>query len=242
MLNIESFVVSPFSQNSRILYDNQEKKAVVIDPGADIPRLTSFLVEKELKVQKIFLTHSHIDHVAGLKEFLTSIKNDSLADDLKTFGSLIEKEMRSRIELQAEMFGLNPTEYQNAPEPDIYLEGGEEVSFLNYKFKVLHTPGHSPGHLVFFLKEGTTWIRSGDLGNDKETSSAPVLIAGDTVFKNSVGRVDLPGSKPDDLIKSIKEKITTLPDNTVILSGHMEDTILLSEKNSNPFFKEFSII
>lgn len=126
--------------------------------------------------------------------------------------------MRSSISGQAMMFGLSAKDYQDCPEPDQYLQDGDELLVGNFKIKALFTPGHSPGHLSFFI-----------------AGERPTVISGDSLFKGSIGRTDLPGGNHRLLIKSIENKLLTLPENTIVLPGHGPDTTIFNEKNRNPF-------
>lgn len=224
-IHIKTLVVTPFQQNCRIIIDEAKNIGVIIDPGGEIEKVLEAV--GDTSIEAIWLTHSHIDHVAGLSKLLESIP-------VPVYGHKGEKEMRNRIADQAQMFGLNPNEYQNAPEPSNYIDEGDRLMLGDLSAKVLFTPGHAPGHLCFYFDEANvkeTWIGH----NIEEKFTAPVLVAGDTLFRNSIGRTDLPGSVHEDLINSIKSKIFSLSDETVVLSGHGPNTTVGYEKQTNPF-------
>lgn len=213
MIEILTIQVSPLQQNCRILLDTASKQAVVVDPGAEADRILGILTKKGVSCAEIWLTHSHLDHCGGV------------ADLKKATGALVrahavESVMRAKVEEIAAMYGLPKGIFKNCAEPDSNLSGGETLNFAGANFEVRFTPGHSPGHVVFYCAEGN------------------FLLAGDTVFAGSVGRTDLPGGSHQQLIASIREHILTLPDNVRILSGHGPDTLVGTERRSNPFLEE----
>lgn len=226
---IKTLLVTPFQQNCRLLIDRSSNKSVVVDPGGDVPSILDLIDKLKLDVEGIWLTHSHIDHVAGVAEL-----KKYLGEGSKLYGHKKEELMRSRIVDQAKMFGLDSREYQNSPEPDVYIDEGDELFVGALKAKVIFTPGHSPGHVSFYFEPKETLIEWLGYGED-EKSVAPILIAGDTLFRNSIGRTDLPGSVHGDLINSIKSKLFRLSDETVVLSGHGQNTTIGYEKRTNPF-------
>ncbi len=209
-LEILKIPVTDFAQNCRIMFSPQSLNAVIIDPGGEGSKILKICAEKKLKVKEIWLTHSHLDHCGGVFDIVEKTS-------AKLYGSEIEKVMRAQLENILVSYGISHSDMKNCPEPDIYLKGGEMLKFENVEFEVLFTPGHSPGHLCFYNKD------------------AKMLIAGDTVFDSSIGRTDLPGGDHQTLIKSIKEKILTLPDNVKILPGHGPDTSVKKERDTNPF-------
>lgn len=228
MLKIFQKIVSPFQQNARILANKE--KAVIVDPGDNASELLAILKNKKLLCESIIITHSHIDHVGALSE-LWGLINDYQSFPISVYAHKEGKFMRESIRMLAAHYGLNG--FENAPEPTHYLEDGDLVTLLGYQFEVSFTPGHSPDHLVFFLEQGPVKNLSTDL--DSEETTDPILLAGDCVFKNSIGRTDLPGGDYNQLINSINSKILTLPENTRILSGHGPNTNLGTEKKNNQF-------
>ncbi len=212
-MRIETVVVTPFQQNARILIDEQSGDAVIVDPGGDVAQLIDWCADQKVKISKILLTHAHIDHAGGVKKLLSRLAPHQA--QLYAHGE--GRELRQSIAMQATMFGLSPQEYENCPEPDVVLSEGDDFAVGDSVGKVLFTPGHSPGHIsIYFAKEKQ-------------------VIAGDALFAGSIGRTDLPGGDHRTLIRSIREKLLTLPDDTVVLSGHGPNTTIGRERKSNPF-------
>jgi hydroxyacylglutathione hydrolase len=219
MLVIETIPVTPYEQNCRILFFAKSKEAVIIDPGGEVKKIFAFMDSRELKLNSIWLTHSHLDHCGGVQEVLDRYK-------CPLYGHKNEQFLRANVEKIASMYGLPREGLKNCPEPDVYISGGEKLAVSdseegkdNY-WQTVFTPGHSEGHLCFY------------------NQSLETLICGDTVFRGSIGRTDLPGGNLKTLLKSIKQNIFPLPDSTRLLSGHGFDTTLAAEKASNPYFRD----
>jgi hydroxyacylglutathione hydrolase len=213
MFDIEVIEVTPFFQNTRVLIPRGGRDAVVVDPGGDVDKILSLLETRGATCREIWLTHSHLDHcggVAGLKQATGALLRAHEGERL----------MRSKVVEIATMYGVSTAGMENCPEPDISLTEGDTLTFGEDQFEVLFTPGHSPGHLCFYHAESHT------------------LIAGDTLFHGSIGRTDLPGGDHATLMRSIKEKILTLPDDTKVLAGHGPDTTVGRERVHNPFLND----
>lgn len=210
MLKIVPIEVTPLGQNARILFSSETHKARVVDPGGDVALILNHLDTLHARCEEIWLTHSHFDHCGGV-----ALLKEATGAVLKAHR--IENVMRSHVEQIVELYGLPKDGMRNCPEPDEYIDEGDVLSLDGYTFQVLHTPGHSPGHLCFYQK------REG------------ILIAGDTLFNLSIGRTDLPGGDHETLFRSLEEKILVLPDATQVLPGHGPDTTIGFEKKNNPF-------
>ncbi|WP_295809651.1 MBL fold metallo-hydrolase [uncultured Nitratireductor sp.] len=203
--------VTPFQQNCTILFDEEEKNGVVVDPGGDLDRIRAAIDDNAIAIEAIWLTHGHIDHAGGamdLKDALGVPLIGPHEDD---------RELLSNLENQARMFGLDQT-VRNVT-PDRYLHEGETLSFGEHVFEVLHCPGHAPGHVVFFNRE------------------AAFAHVGDVLFNGSVGRTDLPGGDHDALIRSIKQKLLPLGDDIGFLCGHGPGGRFGDERRTNPFLR-----
>jgi hydroxyacylglutathione hydrolase len=210
-LNAGIIPVTPFQQNCTILFDTDDKSAVVVDPGGDVDRILSAIEQNGLKVKEIWLTHGHIDHAGGAMELKEALGVEIVgphADDAPLLANL---------ENQAKMFGLAGA-VRNCT-PDRYLTEGETVSFGGHVFEVLHCPGHAPGHVVYFNRP------------------ANFAHVGDVLFAGSIGRTDLPGGNHDQLIASIKEKLFPLGDDVGFICGHGPGGRIGEERRTNPFLR-----
>ncbi len=210
MIQIQSFVFSPFAENTYVLYDDTQE-AVIIDPGCNSPQehqtLTDFIEENQLKVVKLLNTHCHLDHVFG-NQFV----KDTYGVDLY----IHEKDLPilQSAKMAAQMYGVKPFV---ASEADHFLEEGDQVSFGDSELEVIFVPGHAPGHIAFV------------------SQAQKFAISGDVLFQMGIGRYDLPGCNYDDLMKSIREKLLQLGDDFEIYPGHGPSTQIGFEKANNPF-------
>ncbi len=203
--------VTAFAQNCTILWCEDTLEAAVVDPGGDIEEIVAAAERKSLKIVKILLTHGHVDHVAGTK---------ALKDKLEVPVEGPHKEdafLLEQLPETARGYGFPP-----APSftPDRWLADGETVSFGNVTLDVLHCPGHTPGHVVFF--------------NAKER----VAIVGDVLFQGSVGRTDFPRGNSKDLINSIRTKLWPLGDDVVFIPGHGPLSSFGDERKTNPYVRD----
>ncbi|OYW58956.1 MAG: hypothetical protein B7X99_10580 [Rhizobiales bacterium 17-65-6] len=207
-LQIAIVPVTPFQQNCSILWCTATNKAAVIDPGGDLPRIRSALAETGVEVEKVLLTHGHVDHASAAKELAESldvpIEGPHRADQFLIDG----------LPAMAAQYGFPPA---RAFTPERYLEEGETVTVGKLTLDVLHVPGHTPGHLVFVHPD------------------SGIAIVGDTLFQGSIGRTDFPYGDHDLLISGIVEKLLPLGDRTVCLPGHGAVTSIGDEKARNPF-------
>ena len=212
-MNIKQFTFNPWQENSYVIYDETGECALV-DMGCtstqDHQILANFIEEKDLKVKYILNTHLHIDHVLGNHHVKETYKAPILAHENDEF--LLEN-----AGVFAEQIGFKLD--QKPPAVDRYIDEGEIIEIGNIKLKILHVPGHSPGSLVYY----------------SETDG--ILLSGDVLFYESIGRTDLIYGNHSALIKSITNKIFALPDNTKVYPGHGPQTTIEHEKCSNPYLK-----
>lgn len=203
----EIVVVGPLGVNCFILGCEETREGVVVDPGADAGRILARVRALGLTIRTVINTHGHFDHVGGNKEVLeaTGARLMIHRDDVHFL---------SRAADVAANYGLTT---ENSPPPDELLEDGMTVTFGKHTLKVLHTPGHTPGGCCLLLE-----------GEGK-------VITGDTLFAESVGRTDFPGSSHEALITSIRTKLLTLPDGTQVFPGHGEASSIGREKRYNPY-------
>jgi len=208
-LSAEIVPVTPFQQNCCILYDTEAKTGVVVDPGGDVDKIVAAIEAAGMAIEAIWLTHGHIDHAGGAMELKERLGVDIVGPHRD------DAFLLSGLEAQAQMFGVGGA-VRNCT-PDRWLEEGETVGFAGHIFEVLHTPGHAPGHVVFFHRQ------------------AKFLHAGDVLFAGSIGRTDLPGGDHAALIRSIKQKVLPLGDDVGFICGHGPGGRLGDERRTNPF-------
>ncbi len=211
MLNVKTFEFSPFSENTYLLWDEATLEAAVIDPGCFDPfeekELAEFIEEKELQLKYCINTHCHIDHIFGSRFIKSNYKAEYYAPEH-------DIPLLKHADKQAETFGL---EIKKPPLPDKYLDEQQILKIGEWELQCLFTPGHTPGEYCLYFP------------------AAGICFTGDVLFKESIGRTDLWGGNPDTLIASIKEKLLTLPDETIIYPGHGEESTIGYEKKHNPF-------
>jgi hydroxyacylglutathione hydrolase len=209
---VTKIVVTPLEQNCRILTSNGSKKEVVIiDPGGDVSQIIEVLSRDNLSPTSIWLTHSHLDHCGAVADLLSAYPSCLL------YGHKSERVFRNLVEQNAKAYGMTTSGFKNCPEPSRYFREGDVLFCGDESFKVLFTPGHSPGHLCFYHARRN------------------LLFAGDTLFAGSVGRSDLPLGDEAVLLRSIHSQLLVLPDSTHVLPGHGSDTTIGKERLSNPF-------
>lgn len=210
MLQVRSFAFNPFQENSFVLFD-ETKECVVVDPGCsdeeENSQLADFIQKENLQVKLLLNTHCHIDHVLG-NRFVKETYHVRLLIH-KT-----EEPVLKAAEVYAPSYGFHNYQHQPA---DAYMEDGDVVKFGNQSLQVLFVPGHSPGHVAFYSEPNR------------------LVIGGDVLFYNSIGRTDLPGGNHQMLINSIHTKLFTLPDHVKVYPGHGPETTIGFEKRTNPF-------
>lgn len=203
----EVFPVGMLQCNCSIFGDEQTREAIVIDPGADVSKIVEILERHALKVKAIVITHAHFDHIGGAEKLraLTGAPVWMNGSD-----EMIAKS----LPLQCALFGVPQAKN---PGIDFKAKEGDVLTVGDAAFQVLHTPGHTPGSVGLYVP------------------SEGMLVAGDTLFFESIGRTDLPGGSGKKIIQSIHEKIFTLPEETIVLPGHGRNTTVAHEKRFNPF-------
>lgn len=222
MLHVKSFTFSPIRENTYLVY-NDAGDTCIIDPGCYSEYERQMLannIEQEKLVPRLLLnTHCHLDHVFGLDWAATKYR-------LTPHIHFSEKLMLDRAPISGEMWNLPFKGYSG---PLNWLKEGERIKLGDDELQVIYAPGHSPGHVCFFYdpkKQGAF-----------TTSKTPFIIAGDVLFKESIGRTDLPGGNYQTLIESIREQLFVLPDDTIVYPGHGDATTIGYEKKYNPFLQ-----
>lgn len=202
--------VTPFEQNCSLLICEETNKAAIVDPGGDVQRILDAVKQENVVVDKVILTHGHLDHVGGAQ---------CLAQELNVAIIGPEKEdlfWLESLEAQSQRFGFP---LHNSFLPEKWLEEGEIIHIGNIELQVLHIPGHTPGHIALF-----------DAKSQK-------VIVGDILFCGAIGRSDFPRGNQNQLIRGIKSKLLTLPPSTQVYPGHGPTTSIAQEKKTNPFLR-----
>ncbi len=195
--------------NCSVIGDEVSHEALVIDPGDDIGEIVSILERHHLKVKMIVITHAHIDHIGGAAKLrkLTGAP---------VYMHEADKMLSDRLDMQAAWLGMETPE---DPGIDVAAQEGDILRAGSLEAQVLHTPGHTPGSISLYMP------------------AESLVLAGDTLFQGSVGRTDLPGGDAAQIARSIRGKLYTLPENTVVVPGHGENTSIGEERRSNPFVR-----
>nr|WP_106790332.1 MBL fold metallo-hydrolase [Massilistercora timonensis] len=205
-MKIEKFVTGIISTNCYLVSNEETRQAVIIDPAA-VPRALTETVEREnLEIQAVLLTHGHFDHILGL---------DTLLKLWQVPVYVEEEDQEILMDTQLNQSAIYTAGYTFSGARSV--RDGEVLSLAGYDFQVYHTPGHTRGGCCYYVE------------------SEHVLFSGDTLFQNSVGRTDFVNSSTSDLIRSIREKLLPLPDDTVVYPGHMGETTIGHERKYNPF-------
>ncbi|SFD28678.1 Glyoxylase, beta-lactamase superfamily II [Chitinophaga sp. CF118] len=210
MLEIQCLTFNPFQENTYLVI-NEKKDCIIIDPGCyfeeERKELLTYIEKEGLNVTRLLNTHCHLDHIFG---------NRLVA---KTYGVGLEMHILDKIVLDRspEIGKMYNVPFEPSPEPIRYLEAGEKIKLGDDELEVLLTPGHSPGSVCFYC------------------AGQQLLIGGDVLFYQSIGRTDLPGGSHQTLINSIREKLFVLPDEVIVYPGHGQSTTIGFEKKNNPF-------
>lgn len=219
---IETFVMTPFQQNTRIVACEATRKAMCIDPGEQSDELVNFITDNDFELQTIALTHGHLDHVGGTAALAKSFPNAEILlheGDEDLYYGLPQQPLFMGI--QSHQMKAMGFEYEPPPRLTRSWRHGEIYEVGNLKFSVRHCPGHTRGHVV--------------LAEETERK----VFTGDCLFNGTIGRTDLPGGDYDQLIESIRKNVLSLDDDFTVYCGHGPETTIGHEKASNPFLKTF---
>ena len=205
----EILQVGPLQCNCSILGDETTREAIVIDPGDEIERIQAILTKHSLKVTAIVITHAHVDHIGGAAKLkeLTGAPVHMNSNDA---------ELYAQLDAQAGWLGIKPP---SRTEIDSEAREGDQLRLGGAGFQIIHTPGHTQGSISIWIPEENK------------------LIAGDTLFRDSIGRTDLPGGNPRQILQSIHDKLMALPETAVVIPGHGPNTTIGREKERNPFLQ-----
>ena len=202
---VRSFTGGAFGQNGFVLTCASTRASILVDPGAAVTQMVEAVETARLSVEAIVLTHAHIDHVEGLGPARRAIP-------APIWMHAADEQLYQAVPMQAQWFGVA---VEPLPEIDHHFDEGDVIRFGDCSLNVRYTPGHAPGHVIL-VGDG-------------------LAIVGDTIFNGSIGRTDLPGGDLATLMTSIRQKILTLPDETVLYPGHGPETTVGHERVSNPF-------
>lgn len=206
-MKIEKYVVGIIGTNCYLVINEETKETVMIDPGAYPQKLKNVVKERGLKIQAVLLTHAHFDHIMGL---------DDVMEEGKVPVYVEEHDLEMMTDGNANLstsYVSGGYQYKEA----VPVRDGQILEIAGLKFRAIHTPGHTPGGCCYYMEQDG------------------VLFSGDTLFQASVGRSDFPGGSASQLVRSVKEKLMVLPEETHVYPGHMEETTIGYEKRHNPF-------
>ena len=208
-LRVLTLPLGPLETNAYLVVDDASGDAVSVDPGADAPRSEAALHEAGARAVAIWLTHAHFDHVGAIADLLENEPIPVLLhpEDARLF---------EHATVQAAAYGLMVRDPGVTPVP---LEHGQTLTLGAHTARCLHTPGHAPGHVVFVFDD------------------AGFVLAGDALFRGSIGRTDIAYADHETLLRSIRERLLTLPDETIVYPGHGPATTIGAERRSNPFLR-----
>jgi hydroxyacylglutathione hydrolase len=209
--------VTPFQQNCSLLWDEGSKQAVVVDPGGDVDRILAAIDQAGVSVERIWLTHGHLDHAGGaaeLQEALRSRVGNATAVPIEGPDQRDEFLLQG-LQAQGGAYGFAMRDVT----PDRWLHERDTVALGQHRFDVLHCPGHTPGHVVFV------------------NHAARFALVGDVLFQNSIGRTDFPYGDHAALIQAINDKLLPLGDDFAFLCGHGPGSTIGAERAGNPFLR-----
>ncbi|MGE4043630.1 MAG: MBL fold metallo-hydrolase [Acetobacteraceae bacterium] len=206
--------VTPFQQNCAILWDEASKRAIVIDPGGDVDNILSAIEQTGVTVERVLLTHGHLDHAGGATGLVAALRAQGLTVPIEG-PDRRDEFLLDGIAAQAAGYGFQADNVS----PDRWLAEGDSVMLGEHRFDVLHCPGHTPGHVVFV------------------NHAARFAVVGDVLFQGSIGRTDFPYGDHDALITAIKTKLLPLGDDFAFLCGHGPGSSIGAERVGNPFLR-----
>jgi glyoxylase-like metal-dependent hydrolase (beta-lactamase superfamily II) len=195
--------------NCSVFGDEQTKEAIVIDPGDNIDRILGILKRHELTVKAIVITHAHIDHIGGAAKL-------KAATGAPVYMNQNDQELCDALDIQASWLGMEVPERVDIDSP---AREGDSLRLGDTEFQIVHTPGHTQGSISIWIPQENK------------------LIAGDTLFRDSIGRTDLPGGDYRQIISSIHTKLMRLPEEAIVVPGHGPQTTIGREKQQNPFLR-----
>ena len=204
---VEPLVVGPLMSNCYIVWDEKKKQGVIIDPGDDPQDILDRVKELGITIKYILATHGHFDHVGGVASLRQNLNAEFLAHEKDFFFIEDGKNAANRWNVDIEQ----------PPRPDRFIKEGDKIKFGEFELEVLHTPGHSPGGVSFLYDR--------------------MLFGGDTLFQGSIGRTDFRQGSFEVLSNSIKKRLYTLPDDTIVYTGHGPVTTIGDEKKYNAFVR-----
>jgi hydroxyacylglutathione hydrolase len=209
-LEVRGVVVGLFQENCWIVGSRQRGEAVVIDPGDEPETILSLARDMGVKITRVLASHAHLDHIMAARDVVEATGAPFLlhAAD-QTIADYMPTAARSWL----------GREVPPAPTPDAFPTDGQDIEVAGVTLRVIHTPGHTPGSVSLYAAE------------------ANLLFSGDTLFRESIGRTDLPGGDTDTILSSIRQRLYTLPEDTRVLPGHMLETTIAHEKTHNPFVR-----
>ncbi len=210
-LTIDTFILGPIQNNTYLISNTQTNQAIIIDPAAGIEEVIKAIKQKQLQLNAIWVTHAHFDHIAGVYPLL------------QAYGSNLPIYLHANDLPLWEAGGGAPDfgyDFNPHTKPNEFFYDKQILPFTTTNFIVYHTPGHTPGHVIFYCKDLQT------------------AFCGDLIFFHGVGRTDLPYGNEEALRQSLKNAILTLPDNTLLLCGHGRSTTVEEERKNNPFLND----
>ena len=209
-LSYQIIPVTPFAQNASLIWCNQTRSAAIIDPGGDLSKIRQAVEQHAVKLEKILLTHEHIDHIGYTAELAAET-------GLPVIGP--HRDDRFLLESLDEYGAMLGLPHSGPFEPDQWLDDGDQISLGEQTLQVIHCPGHTPGHIIFYHAD------------------SKLAIVGDVIFQHSIGRTDFPRSNHEDLLNSIKTKLLPLGDEIEFIPGHGPNSSFGEERQHNPFLR-----